>query len=382
MNFAKKALEVHKKLKGKIEIRAKIPLKTKEDLSIAYTPGVGEVVLAISRELDSVWEYTMKQNTIAIVTDGSAILGLGDRGAEAALPVMEGKALLFKELADLNAIPVCLDTQDEREIVKIVTSIAPTFGGINLEDISAPRCFYIEEALQDIGIPVFHDDQWGSAIVILAGLENSLRLVGKKMEDVKIVFSGAGAAGIATTKLLLETGASDVTLVDKKGAIYKGRDDLNEAKIFMAEVTNLEGVKGPLSKAIKGSDVFIGVSAAGILTPQMVKTMAAGPIIFALANPVPEIMPEEAKKAGAKVVATGRSDFENQVNNSLVFPGIFKGALAVRAPRITIEMKLAAAKSLSGMIDPEPNQILPNALDREVPRVIAKAVAEASLTKS
>lgn len=378
MNWGKQALKVHRRLGGKIEIRSKIPLKTKDDLSIAYTPGVGEVVLAIDQEREAVWEYTGKQNTVAIVTDGSAILGLGNRGPEAALPVMEGKALLFKELADVNAIPICLGTQDEQEIVKIVSFLAPTFGGINLEDISAPRCFYVEEALQDIGIPVFHDDQWGSAIVILAGLRNSLKLVGKKLSDVKIVFSGAGAAGIAATKLLLEDGAQDVILVDKKGAIYKGRDELNEAKLLMAEVTNLNGAKGPLPEVIRDADVFIGVSAAGVVSTHMVQSMARDPIIFALANPTPEIMPDEAKKAGAAIVATGRSDFENQVNNSLVFPGIFKGALSVRAKQITLEMKLTAAEALAGMVTPKPNQILPDALDREVPKVIAKAVAKAS----
>lgn len=382
MNVENDSLALHQKLKGKIEVKSKVPLKTKKDLSLAYTPGVGFVSSLIAKDKERVWELTGRANMVAVITDGSAVLGLGDIGPEAALPVMEGKALLFKELAGIDAFPIVLSTQNEKEIIKIVKNLRLSFGGINLEDIAAPRCFYIEEALQNIGIPVFHDDQWGSAIVILAGLENSLKLVGKKIGTVKIVFSGAGAAGIATTKILLEAGVRDVTLVDKKGAIYRGRKDLNEAKMLMAEVTNLNGVKGPLSQVVKDADIFIGVSAAGLLTADMVKSMAKDSIILALANPVPEIMPDEAKKAGARVVATGRSDFKNQVNNVLAFPGVFRGALDIRAPQITMAMKLAAARALSSMVEPKPDQILPDPLDREVPKVVAKAVKEASLTKS
>lgn len=378
MNWAKKSLAVHKKLGGKIEIRSKISLKTREDLSIAYTPGVGEIVLVIDKDKNAVWDLTWKQNTVAIVTDGSAILGLGNRGPEAALPVMEGKALLFKELGGINAVPICLATQNEREIVEIVKNLAPAFGGVNLEDISAPRCFYIEERLQDIGIPVFHDDQWGSAIVILAGLENSLKIVGKKLSRVKIVFSGAGAAGIATTRLFIKAGAKNIILVDTQGAIFKGRGNLNEFKRKISQETNLEKEQGSLKDVLKGADVFIGVSAPGIVDSQMVKSMASDPIIFALANPVPEIMPDIAKRAGAAIIATGRSDFDNQVNNSLAFPGIFKGALSIRATKITLQMKLAAAKALAGIVKPKPDQVLPNALDKNVPKIIANAVAKAA----
>ena len=379
MTTAEKALMLHEQWNGKLDTVAKSKVKTREDLALAYTPGVAEPCKVIAEDKEAAYKYTWKANTIAVVSDGSAVLGLGNIGPEAAMPVMEGKAVLFKEFGGVNAVPICLDTQDTEEIIKAVTYLAPTFGGINLEDISAPRCFEIEERLKaTLDIPVFHDDQHGTAIVVLAGIINALKVIGyKKKEDCKIVVNGAGAAGVAITKLLLSYGFKTAILCDRKGAISSERDDLNSSKKEMLSITNPNDEKGKLADVIKNADIFIGVSGPGTLTPDMVRTMNKDSIIFAMANPVPEIMPDEAKAAGARVVGTGRSDFPNQVNNVVAFPGIFKGALEGRARQITEEMKLAAATAIAGLVlDDElsDENILPAAFDPRVADVVSAAV--------
>ena len=382
MDLKEKALAMHKEWNGKLETIAKSKVNSREDLAIAYTPGVAEPCKVIAEDKEAAYTYTMKANTVAVISDGSAVLGLGNIGPYAAMPVMEGKALLFKEFADIDAFPICLDTKDTEEIIKTVKNIAPCFGGINLEDISAPRCFEIEKRLkEELDIPVFHDDQHGTAIVVAAGLLNALKFVGKKMEDANIVINGAGSAGISICKLLLQFGAGNVVLVDQKGALCPGEDWMNPAQKDMAEITNKEKQTGTLTEIIKDKDVFIGVSAPNIVTAEMVSTMADDAIIFAMANPTPEIMPDEAKKGGARVIATGRSDFPNQINNVLVFPGIFRGALDARAGQITEEMKMAAARAIASIIsDDELNEeyIIPGAFDERVCKAVAKAVAEES----
>ena len=382
MDYAKESLKLHYELKGKLEITPRAKVDSKEALSLAYTPGVAEPCLVIQKDVEKSYELTRRWNTVAVVTDGTAVLGLGDIGPEAGMPVMEGKCVLFKAFGDVDAIPLCVRTKDVEEIVKTVSLLAGSFGGVNLEDISAPRCFEIEKRLKEIcDIPIFHDDQHGTAVVTLAGLINALKLTGKKIEEVKIVTSGAGAAGIAIIKLLLSMGAKHVIMTDREGAIYKGRENLNPIKMEMAELTNLSMEKGSLSDVIKNADVFIGVSAPGTLNKDMVKSMAEKPIIFACANPIPEIFPEDAKEAGAAVVSTGRSDFPNQINNVLCFPGIFRGALDVRAKDINDEMKVAAAYAIAELVsDQELNAeyILPAAFDERVKDAVAKAVAEAA----
>ncbi len=377
MDYGKKALIAHKEWNGKLETVSKSPVKDKEALSIAYTPGVAEPCREIAKNPDAAYTYTIKANTVAVVSDGSAVLGLGNIGPYAALPVMEGKCVLFKEFANVNAVPICLDTQDTEKIIESVKNIAPAFGGINLEDISAPRCFEIETRLNEmLDIPVFHDDQHGTAIVVLAGIINALKVTGKQKESCQVVVNGAGSAGIAITRLLLTYGFSHVTMCDKEGIIGKDSPNLNWMQQKMASVTNLNQQQGSLSDALKGADIFVGVSAPNIVTAEMVASMNHDAILFAMANPVPEIMPDAAKAAGAKVVGTGRSDFPNQINNVVAFPGIFKGALEGRATKITEEMKLAAAKAIAGLVsDEELNEdfIMPKAFD---PRV-AKAVSEA-----
>ena len=382
MDYAKESLKLHYELKGKLEITPRAKVDSKEALSLAYTPGVAEPCLVIQKDVEKSYELTRRWNTVAVVTDGTAVLGLGDIGPEAGMPVMEGKCVLFKAFGDVDAIPLCVRTKDVEEIVKTVSLLVGSFGGVNLEDISAPRCFEIEKRLKEIcDIPIFHDDQHGTAVVTLAGLINALKLTGKKIEEVKIVTSGAGAAGIAIIKLLLSMGAKHVIMTDREGAIYKGRENLNPIKMEMAEITNLSMEKGSLSDVIKNADVFIGVSAPGTLNKDMVKSMAEKPIIFACANPIPEIFPEDAKEAGAAVVSTGRSDFPNQINNVLCFPGIFRGALDVRAKDINDEMKVAAAYAIAELVsDQELNAeyILPAAFDERVKDAVAKAVAEAA----
>ena len=382
MDYAKESLKLHYELKGKLEITPRAKVDSKEALSLAYTPGVAEPCLVIQKDVEKSYELTRRWNTVAVVTDGTAVLGLGDIGPEAGMPVMEGKCVLFKAFGDVDAIPLCVRTKDVEEIVKTVSLLAGSFGGVNLEDISAPRCFEIEKRLKEIcDIPIFHDDQHGTAVVTLAGLINALKLTGKKIEEVKIVTSGAGAAGIAIIKLLLSMGAKHVIMTDREGAIYKGRENLNPIKMEMAEITNFSMEKGSLSDVIKNADVFIGVSAPGTLTKDMVKSMAEKPIIFACANPIPEIFPEDAKEAGAAVVSTGRSDFPNQINNVLCFPGIFRGALDVRAKDINDEMKVAAAYAIAELVsDQELNAeyILPAAFDERVKDAVANAVAEAA----
>ena len=382
MDYAKESLKLHYELKGKLEITPRAKVDSKEALSLAYTPGVAEPCLVIKKDVEKSYELTRRWNTVAVVTDGTAVLGLGDIGPEAGMPVMEGKCVLFKAFGDVDAIPLCVRTKDVEEIVRTVSLLAGSFGGVNLEDISAPRCFEIEKRLKEIcDIPIFHDDQHGTAVVTLAGLINALKLTGKKIEEVKIVTSGAGAAGIAIIKLLISMGAKNVIMTDREGAIYKGRENLNPIKMEMAEITNLSMEKGSLSDVIKNADVFIGVSAPGTLNKDMVKSMAEKPIIFACANPIPEIFPEDAKEAGAAVVSTGRSDFPNQINNVLCFPGIFRGALDVRAKDINDEMKVAAAYAIAELVtDQELNAeyILPAAFDERVKDAVAKAVAEAA----
>lgn len=380
MTNSEKALKMHEEWHGKIETCAKSHVNSREDLAIAYTPGVAEPCKVIARDPEAAYTYTMKSNTVAVVSDGSAVLGLGNIGALAAMPVMEGKAVLFKEFGGVNAVPICLDTQDTEEIIKSVVNIAPAFGGINLEDISAPRCFEIEERLKELlDIPVFHDDQHGTAIVVLAGIINAMKVTGKDKESAKVVVNGAGSAGVAITKLLLTYGFKDVTMCDISGILGKGSQNLNWMQQKMVEVTNPEQKTGTLADALKGADIFVGVSAPNIVTQDMVTSMNKDAILFAMANPVPEIMPDIAKAAGAKVVGTGRSDFPNQVNNVVAFPGIFKGALEGRATAITEEMKLATAKAIAGLVPDEElneNNILPEAFDPRVADVVSRAVKE------
>ncbi len=380
MNISEKALLLHEQWNGKLEVVSKAPVKSREDLSIAYTPGVAEPCKVIAQDKEAAYKYTMKANTVAVVSDGSAVLGLGNIGPYAAMPVMEGKAVLFKEFGGVNAVPICLDTQDTEEIIKAVTYLAPAYGGINLEDISAPRCFEIEERLKEIlDIPVFHDDQHGTAIVVLAGIINALKVVGKKKEDCRVVVNGAGSAGVAITKLLLTYGFPHITMCDKVGIVSKKTEGLNWMQQKMTEVTNLEQQTGTLADAMKGADIFVGVSAPGIVSSEMVASMNKDAILFAMANPVPEIMPDVAKAAGARVVGTGRSDFPNQVNNVVAFPGIFKGALEGRATRITEEMKLAAANAIASLVPDDElsdDNIMPEAFNPKVAEVVAAAVKE------
>jgi malate dehydrogenase (oxaloacetate-decarboxylating) len=378
MTTNEKALALHGQWNGKLETVAKSAVRTREDLALAYTPGVAEPCKVIAGDREAAYTYTWKANTVAVVSDGSAVLGLGNIGPYAAMPVMEGKAVLFKEFGGVNAVPICLDTQDTEEIIKAVTYLAPGFGGINLEDISAPRCFEIEERLKEIlDIPVFHDDQHGTAIVVLAGIINALKVVGKRKEACRVVVNGAGSAGIAITRLLLSYGFPDIIMCDKAGIICKNSEGLNSVQQKMAEVTNLNSETGSLADALKGADIFVGVSAPNIVTPDMVASMKPDSILFAMANPVPEIMPDAAKAAGARVVGTGRSDFPNQINNVVAFPGIFKGALEGRAVQITEEMKLAAAHAIAGLVPEEElneNNIMPEAFNPRVAEVVAAAV--------
>ncbi len=380
MTINEKALELHEKWNGKLETISKVKVKTREDLALAYTPGVAEPCKVIAKDPEAAYRYTIKSNTVAVVSDGSAVLGLGNIGPLAAMPVMEGKAVLFKEFGGINAFPICLDTQDTEEIIETVVRIAPAFGGINLEDISAPRCFEIEERLKKLlNIPVFHDDQHGTAIVVLAGIINALKVTGKKKEDCRVVVNGAGSAGVAITKLLLNYGFPHITMCDKAGMLCKGMEGLNWMQEKMVEVTNLEHKTGTLADALKGADIFVGVSAPGIVSQEMVASMNKDSILFAMANPVPEIMPDLAKAAGARVVGTGRSDFPNQVNNVLIFPGIFRGALEGRATAITEEMKLAAANAIAALVDDSElsdENILPAAFDPRVADAVSKAVKE------
>lgn len=382
MNYFEESLKLHEKNIGKIEVASKVKIKTKEDLSLAYTPGVAEPCREIYENVENVFKYTAKGNLVAVVTDGSAVLGLGDIGPKASLPVMEGKAILFKEFANVDAFPICLDTKNVDEIVNVVRLISPGFGGINLEDIGAPRCFEVEEKLKKIlDIPVFHDDQHGTAIVVLAGLINAAKLVGKKLEDLKVVVNGAGAAGTAISKLLLSSGVKNLIACDRVGILYRGMEKIDDAKTALAKISNPENLKGSLSDAIRGADVFIGVSAPGIVTPEMVASMNKDSILFAMANPTPEIMPEEAKAAGARVIGTGRSDYPNQVNNVLAFPGIFRGALDVRATEINEEMKLAAAYAIASYIKEEDlneTNVIPSVLDKGVAVKVAEAIAQAA----
>lgn len=378
MTTSEKALTMHEKWNGKLETVSKTPVRTREDLAIAYTPGVAEPCKVIAEDKEAAYRYTMKANTVAVVSDGSAVLGLGNIGPHAAMPVMEGKAVLFKEFGGINAVPICLDTQDTEEIIKAVTWLAPAFGGINLEDISAPRCFEIEERLKaTLDIPVFHDDQHGTAIVVLAGIINALKVVEKKKEDCKIVVNGAGSAGVAITRLLLTYGFPNVVMCDKVGIVSRSTEGLNWMQQKMAEVTNPDNETGTLADALRGADIFVGVSAPNIVTPEMVASMNHDAILFAMANPVPEIMPDAAKAAGARVVGTGRSDFPNQVNNVVAFPGIFKGALEGRATQITEEMKLAAAEAIAGLVPADKlseDNIMPEAFDPRVAELVAEAV--------
>ncbi|MDB8711518.1 NAD(P)-dependent malic enzyme [Mediterraneibacter gnavus] len=380
MTNSEKALQMHEQWNGKLETAAKAHVNSREDLAIAYTPGVAEPCKVIAKDPEAAYKYTIKSNTVAVVSDGSAVLGLGNIGALAAIPVMEGKAVLFKEFGGVNAVPICLDTQDTEEIIKTVINIAPAFGGINLEDISAPRCFEIEERLKELlDIPVFHDDQHGTAIVVLAGIINALKVTGKKKEYCRVVVNGAGSAGVAITKLLLTYGFEHITMCDINGIISSESPNLNWMQKKMTEVTNLENKTGSLTDAMRGADIFVGVSAPGIVTKEMVASMNSDAILFAMANPVPEIMPDLAKEAGARVVGTGRSDFPNQVNNVVAFPGIFKGALEGRATQITEEMKLATANAIASLVSDEElneNNILPEAFDSRVADVVSKAVKE------
>jgi malate dehydrogenase (oxaloacetate-decarboxylating) len=379
--YAQRAVEAHKKYGGKIAITSKMPLDTVDDLSIAYTPGVAQPCLDIAEDVNLVYDYTSKQNTVAVISDGSAVLGLGNIGPEASLPVMEGKAVLFKKFADVDAIPIILSTQDTEEIIRTVKHIAPTFGGINLEDISAPRCFEIEQRLKkELNIPVMHDDQHGTAVVTLAGMMNAMKVTGKKFEDLKVVINGAGAAGIAIIQLLRKMGVQDVIMCDSRGVIHKKRTDLTDIKKEIVKVTNKSSITGSLEEAVKGTDVFIGVSVPGVLTQAMVKTMNSDPIIFAMANPVPEIMPAVATQAGARIIATGRSDFPNQINNVLAFPGIFRGLLDARASSLTTEMYIAAAHAIADCVDDvTEDKIIPSAFDSKVAPAVAKAVYELAI---
>ena len=378
MTTNEKALEMHEKWNGKLETVSKSPVKTREDLAIAYTPGVAEPCNVIAKDKEAAYKYTIKANTIAVVSDGSAVLGLGNIGPHAAMPVMEGKAVLFKEFGGVNAVPICLDTQDTEEIIKAVTWLAPGFGGINLEDISAPRCFEIEERLKaTLDIPVFHDDQHGTAIVVLAAIINSLKVIGKKKEDCKVVINGAGSAGVAIAKLLLSYGIPNIIMCSRKGILSKSTEGLNWMQQKMTEITNLDNLTGTLADAMNGADIFVGVSAPNTVTKEMVASMNKDAVILAMSNPIPEIMPDDAKAAGARIVGTGRSDFPNQVNNVVAFPGIFKGALEGRAPQITEEMKLAAAEAIAGLVsDEELNEdnIMPEAFNPKVADLVAEAV--------
>lgn len=383
MNYNEMALKMHEEHKGKISVTSKVAVKTRDDLSTAYTPGVAEPCRKIRDDKSEVYRYTAKGNLVAVVSDGTAVLGLGDIGPEAAMPVMEGKSILFKEFAGIDAFPICLDTKDTDEIVETVKRLAPTFGGINLEDISAPRCFEIERRLkEELDIPVFHDDQHGTAIVVSAGLTNALKYVGKEFSEAKVVINGAGSAGISICKLLLELGVGDIVLVDRNGILAVGEEWMNPAQKEMAEKTNKEQIHGDLKTAMQGRDVFVGVSAPNIVTAEMVSTMAKDAVVFAMANPTPEIMPDEAKKGGARVVATGRSDFPNQINNVLVFPGIFNGALEARATDITEEMKIAAVRAIADIIKPEElteDYIIPGAFDERVADNVAREVAKTAI---
>jgi NADP-dependent malic enzyme len=376
------ALKKHEEWNGKIEVVSRAELNNRDDLAVAYTPGVAEPCLKISEDVDLSYKYTRRNNLVAVVTDGTAVLGLGDIGPEAGMPVMEGKCVLFKQFGDVDAFPLCVRSKEVDDIVNTVKLLAGSFGGVNLEDISAPRCFEIEKKLKECcDIPIFHDDQHGTAVVTLAGMLNALKIVGKNINEIEVVVNGSGAAGIAITKLLMKMGLKNAVLCDTKGAIYKGRDNLNAIKTEMAEISNLQLKKGNLEDVIKGADVFIGVSAPGVLTPEMVKTMAKDPIVLAMANPVPEIMPDLAKEAGVKIMGTGRSDFPNQINNVLAFPGIFRGALDVRASDINDEMKIAAAKAIAGVIteeELEPDYIIPDAFDERVGKAVAEAVAQSA----
>ncbi|MBO5999366.1 MAG: NAD-dependent malic enzyme [Lachnospiraceae bacterium] len=380
MDFNQASLDLCRENRGKLEVISKVPVTDRDELSTAYTPGVAEPCRRIHADKHDVYKYTVKSHTVAVVSDGTAVLGLGDIGPEAAMPVMEGKAVLFKEFGGVDAFPICLDTKDTEEIIKTVKYLAPTFGGINLEDIAAPRCFEIETRLkQELDIPVFHDDQHGTAIVVAAGLINALKLVGKKWEDISIVISGAGSAGISICKLLMQLGAKDFVLVNSKGAVCEGDERLNPAQAEIAKITNRNHQKGSLADVMKGKDVFIGVSAPKIVTPEMVASMADNAIVFAMANPTPEIMPEDAKEGGARIIATGRSDYPNQINNVLVFPGLFRGALMVEARQIVDEMKLAAARAIASLIPEEElneEYIIPGAFDKRVAAVVAEQVAQ------
>jgi malate dehydrogenase (oxaloacetate-decarboxylating) len=379
IDYQAESLKIHLRHKGKIEVISKVKIEDKDDLSIAYTPGVAEPCQKIAKDKNKAFRYTIKGHTVAVVSDGSSVLGLGDIGPEAAMPVMEGKAILFKEFGGVDAFPICLDTKDPEEIVKTVKYIAPTFGGINLEDISSPRCFEIEEKLiEELNIPVFHDDQHGTAIVVTAGIINALKIVKKEWKDLKIVVAGAGAAGLSVVRLLLNFEPYDIILTNRKGAVYEGRPDLNPIVAKMAKITNKEKKEGSLADVLVGADIFIGVSGANLVTSKMIATMNEDPIVFALANPIPEIMPEEAFKGGARIVATGRSDFPNQINNLLAFPGIFRGALMVRSKKIVDDMKVAAAKALASLVsDRELNEklIIPNVFDKRCAKVIAEEVS-------
>lgn len=379
-DYAKLALEAHNKYKGKISVEPKMPLESKDDLSIAYTPGVAKPCQEIAEDKENAYKYTAKGNMVAVVSDGSAVLGLGNIGPEASLPVMEGKSVLFKKFANVDAFPIILDTQDTEEIIRTVENIAPGFGGINLEDISAPRCFDIEKRLkQELNIPVFHDDQHGTAIVTLAGMYNALELTHKEMKDLQVVVNGAGAAGVAIVKLLFAAGVKDVIMCDSRGIIYKGRNSLNDTKKEMADITNKQGRKGSLADAVKDMDVFIGVSVPDVLSKDMVRSMNDNPMIFAMSNPDPEILPDDAKEAGAAVVATGRSDFPNQINNVLAFPGLFRGALDARITRLTTKMFITAAKAIADCVeDVTPDKIIPSPFDERVPQRVAKAIIESA----
>ncbi len=378
MSYNKKAIELHKKNRGKIEIKTKVPLETIEDLSTAYTPGVGAVCMEIVEDTSKSWELTNRANMVAIVSDGTAVLGLGDIGAEAGMPVMEGKSAIFKEFADVDAIPLCINTKDTREIIQFCKQIAPSFGGINLEDISAPRCFEILQVLEDeLDIPVFHDDQDGTAIVTLAALINSCRVTGKVMKELKIVINGSGAAGFAIARLLLAQGVSDIIMLDSKGIIYRGRAGMNNFKCELSDKINKNKIKGSLIDAMNGSDVFIGVSKGNLVTAEMIKVMSSDPIIFAMANPIPEVMPDVAKEAGAIIVGTGRSDFPNQINNALVFPGIFRGLLDGRIKKVTEEMKISAAIVLAYVVEsPTETEILPKVTSKKAVKAIAGAISK------
>lgn len=375
-DYGKRSLETHKKYGGKVAIHSKMPLETRDDLSLAYTPGVAQPCLDIAENRELAYEYTFKQNTVAVVSDGSAVLGLGNIGPEASLPVMEGKAVLFKKFANIDAIPIVLASQDTEEIITAVKMIAPTFGGINLEDISAPRCFEIEKRLkEELNIPVMHDDQHGTAVVTLAGMINALKVTGRKFNELSVVINGAGAAGMAIIHLLREIGVKQIVMCDSRGIIYRGRDNLTPIKQELAGITNGDNIKGSLEDAVKGADVFIGVSVPGVLSAEMVRTMSKNPIIFAMANPVPEIMPAEANQAGAKIIATGRSDFPNQINNVLAFPGIFRGLLDARSSGLTNKMYIAAAYAIADQVsEPNEDQIIPSAFDENVALAVAEAV--------